>query len=129
MNGSFLLDTNIIIAIFAEEPQVQDALDQASRVFIPSIAIGELCFGAKKSRKVEENLLRLKRFIAGNEILECDVETAFLYGEIKNVLRLKGNPIPDNDSWIAAIAIQHDLILVTRDAHFRAVENLQCVAW
>jgi tRNA(fMet)-specific endonuclease VapC len=57
------------------------------------------------------------------------LETARQYGEVKNRLRLKGRPLPENDVWIAALALQHDLILVTRDAHFQEVENLQPVAW
>jgi tRNA(fMet)-specific endonuclease VapC len=48
---------------------------------------------------------------------------------IKSVLRLKGHPLPENDIWIAAIALQYNLILVTRDAHFLEIENLQTVAW
>ncbi|MFM7324349.1 MAG: PIN domain-containing protein, partial [Nodosilinea sp.] len=50
-------------------------------------------------------------------------------GEVKNRLRFKGRPLPENDVWIAAVALQHDLILVTRDAHFQEVENLQTVGW
>lgn len=48
-------------------------------------------------------------------------------GQIK--LRLKGRPLPENDVWIAALAMQYALTLVTRDAHFQEVENLQTVAW
>ncbi|NJO80161.1 MAG: type II toxin-antitoxin system VapC family toxin, partial [Cyanobacteria bacterium RM1_2_2] len=51
------------------------------------------------------------------------------YGEVKNKLRLKGRPLPENNIWIAALALQHALILITRDAHFQEVENLQTVAW
>ncbi|WP_322746135.1 PIN domain-containing protein [Nostoc sp. LEGE 06077] len=59
----------------------------------------------------------------------CDVETARQYGEIKNKLRLKGHPLPENDIWIASVALQYQLTLVTRDAHFQQVENLQTVSW
>jgi tRNA(fMet)-specific endonuclease VapC len=51
------------------------------------------------------------------------------YGDVKNRLRLKGRPLPENDVWIAALALQYGLTLVTRDAHFQEVENLQTVAW
>jgi tRNA(fMet)-specific endonuclease VapC len=59
----------------------------------------------------------------------CDAETAQQYGEVKNKLRLKGRPLPENDIWIAALALQHDLILVTHDAHFQEVESLRTAAW
>ncbi|NJM99728.1 MAG: type II toxin-antitoxin system VapC family toxin [Phormidesmis sp. RL_2_1] len=129
MSGRFLLDTNIVIALFADEAIVKDNLAQASEVFIPSIVVGELCYGARKSGRVEVNLARVDELVAGSTILVCDAETARQYGEVKNKLRLKGRPLPENDVWIAALALQHDLILVTRDAHFQEVESLKTAAW
>jgi len=61
--------------------------------------------------------------------LICDIETATHYARIKNDLRLKGKPIPENDIWIAALALQHGLILATRDAHFGEVDGLTVVRW
>jgi tRNA(fMet)-specific endonuclease VapC len=129
MNGRYLLDTNIIIALFADEAIVKSNLAQTNEVFIPSFVIGELCYGARKSGRVEANLARVDNLVAGSSILGCDSETARQYGEAKNRLRLKGRPLPENDVWIAALALQHALTLVTRDAHFQEVENLQIVAW
>lgn len=62
-------------------------------------------------------------------MLDCDTETAKVYGIIKNALRTKGKPIPENDIWIAAIALQHDVTLVTRDAHFGAIDGLDLQTW
>ncbi len=124
-----MLDTNIIIALFADEAITKNNLAQASEVFIPSFVIGELCYGARKSGRVQANLARVDELVANSTVLGCDAETARQYGEIKNKLRLKGRPLPENDVWIAALAPQYDLILVTRDAHFQEVENLQTVAW
>ncbi len=124
-----MLDTNIVIALFADEAIVKENLAQASEVFIPSIVIGELCYGARRSGRIEANLARIDELVASSTILVCDAETARHYGEVKNKLRLKGRPLPENDIWIAALALQHDLILVTRDAHFQEVENLQTVGW
>lgn len=129
MNGRYLLDTNIIIALFAGEIAVKNNLGQAEQVFIPAIAVGELCYGARKSGRSKENLERIEEFIAKNTVLECNTETSRRYGEIKNHLRLKGRPLPENDIWIAALSMQYNLTLVTRDAHFREVENLHAVAW
>ena len=129
MNGRCLLDTNIIIALFAEEVSVKTRLAQAAEVFVSSVAIGELCFGARKSGRVQENLARIDEFAANNVVLGCDIETAQRYGEIKNALQRKGRPIPENDMWIAAIALQHDLVLITRDAHFNEVDGLKVAIW
>jgi tRNA(fMet)-specific endonuclease VapC len=129
MNGKYLLDTNIVIALFADDTVVKDNLAKADEVFVPGIAIGELCFGARQSGRVKENLERIDEFVANSVVLGCDAETARRYGEIKNALRIKGHPIPENDIWIAAIARQHDLTLTTRDTHFSEIENLKVTTW
>lgn len=129
MDGRFLLDTNIIIALFAGEAAVQERLAQAGDVFVSSIALGELYFGARKSTRVDENVARLDHFAASSAILGCDAYTAREYGLIKNRLHERGHPIPENDIWNAAIARQHDLILVTRDEHFSEVEELKQEKW
>jgi tRNA(fMet)-specific endonuclease VapC len=123
------LDTNIIIALFAGDVAVREGLGKADEVFVPSIAIGELCYGARKSRQAKENLARIEEFATNSVVLGCDTETAFRYGEFKDMLRLKGRPIPENDVWIAAIALQHDLTLITRDMHFGEIENLKTAVW
>jgi len=124
MSGKFLLDTNVVIALFAGDSVVVDFLHNAEEVFVPSVVIGELCYGARKSSRVEDNLARIDDFAASNVILSCDAETAYRYGEVKDRLRQKGRPIPENDIWIAAIAFQHDLTLLTSDMHFAEVEDL-----
>ncbi len=129
MHGRFLLDTNIIIALFASDTAVKTRLAEADEVFVSSVAIGELCFGARRSARVQDNLARVDDFASTNVVLACDTETAHRYGEIKERLCARGRPIPENDIWIAAIALQHDLILVTRDAHFEAVDELRLTAW
>jgi tRNA(fMet)-specific endonuclease VapC len=129
MHGRFLLDTNIIIAIFASDAAVKTCLVEADEVFVSSIAIGELCFGARRSARVQDNFAPVDDFAINNIVLACDTETARQYGEIKERLHARGRPIPENDIWIAAIALQHDLTLVTRDAHFEAVDGLRLAAW
>ena len=129
MSGRYLLDTNIIIALFADEAVVKNNLAQANEVFIPNVVIGELYYGARKSGRIQANLARVDELVANSTVLGCDAETARQYGEVKNELRLKGRPLPENDVWIAALALQYDLILVTRDAHFQEVKSLQIRAW
>jgi len=129
MSGRYLLDANIIIALFADEAIVKEHLAQADEVFTSAIVLGELCFGAYKSGRVKENLARIDEYAANNVVLGCDVDTAYRYGEIKNMLQRKGRPIPGNDIWIAAIALQHDLTLITRDTHFDEIDSLKAMAW
>lgn len=88
MNGRFLLDTSIIIALFMGEPSVKERLAQAEEVFVPSIVLGELYFGARKSRQVERNLMRVDEFAASGACLVCDTNTARGYGTIKDALRM-----------------------------------------
>ncbi|MCG9133801.1 type II toxin-antitoxin system VapC family toxin [Candidatus Poribacteria bacterium] len=128
-NGRYLLDTNIAIALFSEEITVQVKVRNAAFVALAPPIIGELWYGAQKSDKASENLHRINNFVQQNAFFPCDLETAQWYGTIRDQLRRKGRPIPNNDIWIAAIAMQHDLILVTRDAHFDEVESLQTERW
>ena len=129
MSGEYLLDTNVIIGLLADEAAVKGKLAEAEQVFVPSIAIGELCYGARKSGRVKENLALIDEFAASSVVLGCDTDTARRYGEVKSALRLRGRPIPENDIWIAAIALQHELTLATRDVHFDEVEGLELAAW
>ncbi len=129
MSGKYLLDTNIVIALFANEPILTDKIAKAEDISVPAVVIGELFYGANKSGRPEKNSERIGRFASDNVILNCDTETAIWYGEIKDRLRKKGRPIPENDIWIAAIAFQHDLILISRDEHFREVEDLKLEEW
>ncbi len=129
MNGRFALDTNIIVARFAGDENVVAKSKEANAVFVPSIVLGELYFGAQKSGRVEENMQRVDDLAASEATLDCDAETARFYAIIKNQLRLQGKPIPENDMWIAAVALRYDLTLVTRDAHFGNVEDLRVERW
>jgi tRNA(fMet)-specific endonuclease VapC len=129
MNGRYLLDTNIIISLFAKDSQIHNRLSMAEEVFVPCVAVGELYFGAYKSLKQEENLARVEEFALNNTVLPCDTGIAKKYGDIKSRLKEKGLPVPDNDIWIAAIAQQYALTLITRDSHFEAIENLRSETW
>ena len=129
MSGSVLLDTNILIGILAKDEAILSRLVETEVVFLPSIALGELYFGAFKSAHPDDNAERIDRLAASTAILYCDGTTALHYGRIKTGLRAKGRPIPENDIWIAAIAQQHGLTVVSRDLHFREIENLPVEEW
>ena len=129
MNGEFLLDTNIIIALFANDKKVLQNLTVAKNIYLPSIALGELYFGARKSQRINENISRINDLAKQANILTPDLLTAQYYGIIKSELSTKGKPLPENDIWIAAIAKHHDLILVSKDKHFENIEGLPLEKW
>lgn len=129
MSGEYLLDTNIVIALTVRDSSVLERLEADVTVFLPSIVIGELFFGAYRSGRVEENFGRVANIATSNTILACDGATARYYGRIKNQLREAGRPIPENDIWICALALQYDLSVASRDAHFREVEGIHVETW
>lgn len=129
MNGEYLVDTNIIIALFAGESSVLEKIRNAPGIHIPSIVLGELYYGAFNSTKVNDNIEIIRKFSQEASVLSCNILTASHYGEIKSQLKAKGHPIPENDIWIAALSVQYNLILVTRDSHFRYISTLKTLKW
>ncbi len=127
MNGKYLLDTNIVIRLFSGDKVVVNWLMKAPEIYIPSIVLGELFYGAQKSSNVASNTIKINEFSSHTTVLPCDGETAKHYGEIKNRLKKKGKPIPENDIWIGAIAKQHNIPLVSLDQHFQEIEGLYLV--
>lgn len=125
MSGRALLDTNVVIALFAGDPAVVESLEGKTAVYLCVPVLGELRYGALASTRVEQNLGRLEELSRAVEVLACDPEIARRYAELKFKLRKKGRPIPENDVWIAAIASQHGLTLLSRDAHFKGIDGLE----
>lgn len=128
MTEALLLDTNAAIAVLNKNTALASYLEN-KEVFVPVIAIAELQYGAERSVHREANIQKIEKFIADSKIINCTSGTAKWYGRIMKSLRAKGRPIPQNDVWIAAIAMQHDLILLTKDKHFDNVDNLKTQDW
>ncbi len=128
MNGKFLLDTNIVIAFLTGDESIQGP-DPTDQLYVSCTVIGEMFYGAFNSNQIEENTARLVEFVRDAVSVPCDDDTARVYGEIKTSLRKTGRPIPDNDIWIAAVAMQHSLSLVSRDEHFANIDRLNLVRW
>lgn len=129
MSGRYLLDTNILIGLLENEPGLRDTVEGAPQVFIPAVAAGELYFGAAKSGRPESNRERIDRFLVGRRVLACDLGVASEYGRLRSFLRSRGKPLPENDVWIAAVALRHSLTLATRDHRFDEVPSLSTVEW
>jgi tRNA(fMet)-specific endonuclease VapC len=128
MTGSkCLLDTNVIIEAFKSNGNIADTLDAFEMVYVSVTVIGELLYGAYKSSNTAKHLLQVESFISNCTVVNTDAATSNIYGRIKVALYLKGRPIPENDIWIAATALQHDLPLLTTDNHFKEIDEVKLV--
>ena len=124
--NEFLIDTNIYSHAMRAEPAVVSLLRRASRIAISSISIGELLSGFKGGTQERKNREELAEFLDTPRVSICGVseDTAEFYAEILDGLRSAGTPIPTNDIWIAAQAMEHGLRLVSMDRHFASVAGL-----
>lgn len=122
------LDTNIAIAFLNGEKKIIAKISEYTRIYLPVTVIGELLFGAKNSTRSKENLKRLLSLISACDELGVNSIVAEEYSNIRLALKKKGNPIPENDIWIAAICQVNDIELMTRDQHFRNIDQLKLTA-
>lgn len=126
MTGSSVaLDTNYAVHVLNDVAKIVNWLKGFSELCIPVTAIGELRFGALKSRRRQENLLKVESLVARCRIIETRAATAERYSQIRFELFRKDRPIPENDLWIAAACTEYSLPLATDDSHFEAVEDLR----
>ena len=123
--GRLLLDTNIISDLNDNVPETLQVLASAEEVFTSVVVAGELFYGIENCTRRKENFSFYTDFFQTCAVLDITLDTASIYGAIKTNLRQKGKPIPENDIWIAAIAIQNDLTLLTHDHHFNSVDRLR----
>jgi tRNA(fMet)-specific endonuclease VapC len=95
---------------------------------VPTIAVGEIRSGFLAGRRPADNEARLSWFLSQPEMstLGADAPISHRYALIHRALRARGQPIPTHDLWIAAIALEHGLVLYTRDRHFAKVPGLAC---
>lgn len=124
-----ILDTNALSAFVDGEPAVGAVLREQSRAAIPVVVLGEFRYGISGSRHRKAYEAWLDENLAAFDVLDLTQETAAAYAQLRLALRRKGQPIPANDAWIAALALQHGLPVLTRDAHFDAVAGLTRVGW
>lgn len=124
-----ILDTNALSAVADGEPAAMDLVGGADRVAVPVIVLGEYRFGIAQSRHraTYENWLR--QWIAAVTVLDINDGTTHFYSGIGLELKRKGQPIPANDLWIAALCRQHSLPLVSKDRHFDLVSGLRRLDW
>ncbi len=120
------LDTNRYTDLCRGEASVIELVERAEEVWLPFIVLGELRAGFAVGSQGPRNEAVLRRFLLkpGVGILYADEQTTHHYANIYRQLRKQGTPIPTNDMWIAALVLQHSLMLCARDAHFDALAQL-----
>ncbi len=124
-----ILDTNAVSALLAGEARLEERLGAADRLYLPIFVIGEYRFGLLGSRFRDSLEPLFARLDEACHTLCPNEQTARQYATVRHELRTKGQPIPENDVWIAALARQHDMALVTRDTHFDQVDGLTRISW
>jgi len=129
IGNKLLLDTNIIIEIFDGNKVIAGKINKASEFYMSSVVLGELYIGINRVVNKAKHLKKLTDFLQLCIVLKVDDVTAKYYGEIVAQLYKKGKPIPTNDVWIAATALQHGLTLITQDGHFTEVESITTKTW
>lgn len=102
---------------------------RAPEIEIPVIVLGEYRYGIQQSRNRARYQRWLNELAASSRVLSIDEGTAARYAEIRTELKSSGRPIPQNDLWIAALSPQHGLQLISQDAHFDSVLNLERLHW
>ncbi len=128
--GIYLLDTSVLVLSLRGDQAIKQRMDAASQLYVSSIALGELFFGAYgSSRPPADARAEVTHIAATIAVLVADVVTADIYGRIKQKQRAKGQMMPDNDLWIAATAIQYTITLAARDAHFTWINGLSYEQW
>lgn len=124
-----ILDTNALSAFVEGDKELLAVLRNRIELAAPVVVLGEYLFGIRQSRLQA----RYENWLDANldlfDILATERETATHYADIRRELKAAGHPIPSNDIWIAALARQHGLPIVSRDRHFRAIGGLHISAW
>lgn len=125
-----ILDTNALSAFIDGDRAVGERLAAGrTHAAIPVIVLGEFRYGIAGSRHRAAYQAWLDEHLADFDVLPVTDATAIVYAGLRVALRKTGHPIPGNDAWIAALALEHRLPVLTRDAHFDAVPALTRVAW
>ena len=114
------LDTNRYVDLCKGLAGTVALLEEAETVALPFVVLGELRAGFAHGRRQAENERILRRFMlkTGVRVLFADDQTTYHYAAIFRQLRKQGTPIPTNDMWLAALVLQHNLVLHARDKHF-----------
>jgi predicted nucleic acid-binding protein len=124
--NSLLVDTSAYSAFMRGNAIVVQEIQTANVLYISPIVLGELHSGFAAGSRQEQNEATLQEFLDSPRVqtMTIDEETSLFYATIYAGLRQAGTPIPTNDLWIAASAMQHGLVVLTQDSHFEHVAQI-----
>jgi tRNA(fMet)-specific endonuclease VapC len=129
VNGRLAVDTNAVIAYRECIASVSAIIEEADTLFLPTIVLGELLYGAVNSAQPQKNKQTIRKFLTQSSLAPVDESTAVRYATVRLELKKAGRPIPENDLWIAATCLELDVPLLTRDKHFDFVCGLEIIHW
>lgn len=124
-----ILDTNAVSALADRDAGLLAVLNGTERVFLSFVAVAEFRFGLRGSKKGDEGITFLEALTAAIPTLYPDAQTVDDYSRIADQLKRSGRPIPQNDMWTAALALQTGMPVLSRDRHFDYVDGISRVGW
>lgn len=127
--SSLILDTNVLIDLFEGKRTLPTKFSCYERIMIPSIVVGEYKSGLFPTKNGDENRRKLESYLSNAAVTVTPVteRTAEICAKIFQALRKQGTPIPQNDMWIAACALEHGADIATNDDHFKLVPMLTVI--
>jgi len=126
--GKLALDTNAVIAYREGISEVCKLVEEADIIILPVTVIGELLYGALNSTKIRNNEKFVHEFAGYSLVMQIDESVAARYANIHFDLKRRGNPIPENDIWIAAAFLNLKVPILSRDDHFKLVPGLNVIS-
>lgn len=122
------LDTNAYVAFKRGDEAVVEVVRHSPELLLCAAVLGELLAGFASGNREARNRAELSQFLDSPRVrsVPCGDLTADSYALVYAMLRRKGRPVPTNDLWIAASALEHGAALLTLDAHFSSIEGLRC---
>ena len=126
---NFALDTNTVSSLLEGDRALLAVLTGVPRFALPVVVVGEYRYGLQRSRHRKQLDAMLDGLVAESDLLVIDDETTQSYARVREALRAKGRPLPENDVWIAALCLQHERTLITRDSDFEHVDSLAHRGW
>jgi len=122
-----LLDTNAYVKYLSGDKNILDMIVKADMIYLSIFVLGELYAGFRGGSQYEKNNLILDQFLKKStvQILQGSEETAEIFGQIKYNLKKAGTPVPINDIWIAAHAVETGSVIITYDTHFLKIPGLR----
>ncbi len=124
-----ILDTNALLAWADGVTALRRPLRSADRLVVPSVVLGEFYFGVRQSRHRSRYEAWLRQYLPYTEVATVTSGTADAYADIRLELKEAGSPISPNDFWIAALARQHGLAVLSNDGDFDLVQGVRRIAF